>query len=59
MSAYTSSKDLLNKEMIFKSFIPVSTRYQCEFSARVEHLNVRYWHLADIGLCGAHVCFWG
>ena len=19
--------------------------------------NVRYWHLADIGLCAAHVCF--
>ena len=21
--------------------------------------NVRYWHLADIGLCAANVCFWG
>ena len=20
--------------------------------------DVRYWHLADIGLCAAHVCFW-
>ena len=19
--------------------------------------DVRYWHLADIGLCAAHVCF--
>ena len=22
-------------------------------------LDVRYWHLADITLCTAHVCFWG
>ena len=21
--------------------------------------HVRYWHKADIGLCAAHVCFWG
>ena len=21
--------------------------------------SVRYWHLADIGLCAAHVCYWG
>ena len=21
--------------------------------------NVRYWHLADIVMCAAHVCFWG
>jgi hypothetical protein len=25
---------------------------------RVELLNVRYWHLADIPLCTAHVRFW-
>ena len=24
---------------------------------RVTMGNVRYWHLADIGLCAAHVCF--
>ena len=28
-------------------------------SARAERLDVRYWHKADIGLCAAHVCFWG
>jgi hypothetical protein len=22
-------------------------------------LNVRYWHLTDICVCNAHVCFWG
>jgi len=21
-------------------------------------VNVRYWPMADIGLCTAHVCFW-
>ena len=21
--------------------------------------DVRYWHLADISVCTAHVCFWG
>ena len=20
--------------------------------------NIRYWHLADISLCAAHVCIW-
>ena len=23
----------------------------------IDRLDVRYWHLADIGLCVAHVCF--
>ena len=30
-------------------------RYRTQFAKR----NVRYWHLADMGLCAAHVCFWG
>ena len=30
-------------------------RHGTQFAAR----NVRYWHLADIGECTAHVCFWG
>ena len=28
-------------------------------SSQVHSSNVRYWHKADLGLCTAHVRFWG
>ena len=34
--------------------LPVEQPAKFEFTALVA--NVRYWHLADIGLCAAHVC---
>ena len=37
--------------------IPESIPAACRRGNRMSGADVRYWHLADIGLCAAHVCF--